>query len=190
MTNWMIWNVLQLLFCIFTPPVKSAFHSVALKLSYYEDRNKSIAFQSADAYKKMVTPATIFLYAWDQYQSCFSLRSRATIWFISSSVREKPKRSRFSRIWSGLLEPGMTTMPRCRFQHRMTWAEVARRLGLCSRIWWTCWHRPRERSLLSATGTGAHLAYVNHLAKISDVQPGGSTLTWWTEKSIWRQPII
>lgn len=133
MTNWMIWNVLQLLFCIFTPPVNSAFHSVALKLSYYEDRNKSIAFQSADA-KKMVTPATIFLYAWDQYQSCFSLRSRAAIWFISSSVREKPKRARFSRIWSGLLEPGMTTMPRCRFQRRMTWAEVARRFWQRSRI--------------------------------------------------------
>ena len=27
-------------------------------------------------------------------------------------------------MWSGLLEPGMTTTPRCKFHRKVTWAEV------------------------------------------------------------------
>ena len=46
-----------------------------------------------------------------QYQSCFSFRSSALICFISSSVNPKPNKSRFSLIWSGLLDPGITTTP-------------------------------------------------------------------------------
>ena len=57
-----------------------------------------------------------------QYQSCFSRLSRAAIRFISSADSSKSKRAMFSRICSGLPEPGITTTPFCRFHRRMTCA--------------------------------------------------------------------
>ena len=62
-------------------------------------------------------------HSFSQYQSCFSPRSKALIATTSSSVSSKPNRSRFSLICSGLEEPGITTMPRCRSHRRITWAD-------------------------------------------------------------------
>ena len=105
---------------VFKPEVFSLKHLTILKGSA-----GSQSFHSILLNEIIVEGSTQYSYLYlfhncYQYQSCFSFRFKALILSMSSADNSKSNMEMFSFIWSGLLDPGITTTPRWRSQRRMT----------------------------------------------------------------------